>query len=170
MPDGGFSLQPERFNPALANPPRSTSQPAYQLVEFQHHEVKQHHGPLPQSSEITAYDKTFPGAAKILFDNFDQQSKHRREMERFTLQAEANERMLAMQLESKEIRLGQILGFAAFTLFISLAFYAFYTNHPWTATLLGTIGIGSVVTAFVTGRQKKPNMPPPASSDAQDGN
>jgi uncharacterized membrane protein len=46
-------------------------------------------GPLPPPAELEKYERLYPGATKLLFNNFMAQSNHRMELETFTLQRDA---------------------------------------------------------------------------------
>jgi uncharacterized membrane protein len=46
-------------------------------------------GPLPPPAELEKYESLYPGATKLLFDNFINQSNHRMELETFALQRDA---------------------------------------------------------------------------------
>jgi uncharacterized membrane protein len=46
-------------------------------------------GPLPPPAELEKYEGLYPGATKLLFDNFITQSNHRMELETFTIQRDA---------------------------------------------------------------------------------
>jgi uncharacterized membrane protein len=46
-------------------------------------------GPLPPPAELEKYEILYPGATKLLFDNFINQSNHRIELETFTIQEDA---------------------------------------------------------------------------------
>jgi uncharacterized membrane protein len=147
-PSPSRSLPEQHLNPTLVNPLGAGQ------IEITHTQV-QHHGPLPHSSEIRAYDQAYKGAAKILFENFDEQSKHRRKMEELTIRAEAYERDRAIQLEAEEIRRGQYLAFGCVVLFVALASFAFYRNHSWAGSVFALCGIGGIVSTFVIGRNKR---------------
>lgn len=46
-------------------------------------------GPLPPPAELEKYEILYPGATKLLFDNFINQSNHRIELETFAIQEDA---------------------------------------------------------------------------------
>jgi uncharacterized membrane protein len=46
-------------------------------------------GPLPPPADLEKYEKLYPGATKLLFDNFINQSNHRMELETLTIQRDA---------------------------------------------------------------------------------
>jgi uncharacterized membrane protein len=46
-------------------------------------------GPLPPPAELEKYENLYPGATKLLFDNFMIQSKHRMDLEMLTIQRDA---------------------------------------------------------------------------------
>ncbi len=44
-----------------------------------------HSGPLPAPEQLARYDEIVPGGGKMIFDEFQAQSKHRRSMERLVV-------------------------------------------------------------------------------------
>ena len=56
-------------------------------------------GPLPEASDLARYDEVVPGAGKIMIENFEKQSAHRRDMEKIVITSDA-----------KNSRMGQICG------------------------------------------------------------
>jgi uncharacterized membrane protein len=43
-------------------------------------------GPLPPPAELEKYESLYPGATKLLFDNFVNQTNHRMELEKLVIQ------------------------------------------------------------------------------------
>ncbi len=50
-------------------------------------------GPLPPPEILQQYEQTYPGAAKQIFDDFLQESAHRRQLERKVVNADAFSKM-----------------------------------------------------------------------------
>jgi uncharacterized membrane protein len=46
-------------------------------------------GPLPPAEQLEQYERVSPGSAKIIFDEFQKQSEHRRAMERIVVRSDS---------------------------------------------------------------------------------
>ena len=73
-------------------------------------------GPLPPPAEMEKYEVIYPGATKLLFDNFIGQTNHRMELEKLVIQ-EDNKRATTAQRNSFIITLA-ILVLAGFLFFL----------------------------------------------------
>jgi uncharacterized membrane protein len=91
------------------------------------------------------------------------ESIHRQTLESTALDANIE----AMRRQYAEARLGQV-----FALIIALAFVivgGFVSLHgqPWSGTILGGIGLGGIVTAFIIGRSRNsPASEPPTDNNS----
>jgi len=112
---------------------------------------EQFQGPLPHPSVLERYEGLLPGAADRIFVRFEEESKHRHEMDRQVTEA-ALHRSAAT---SREIRLGQWLGFIlSMTLVIAGAVVAVLI-HDARALFLSAGGLAMIVSAFVVHRKQK---------------
>ena len=105
--------------------------------------VSFHQGPIPPAQEIEALEHVYPGAAKLIFSVFEEQSKHRQSLESTKLNGDI-----------RSERRGSWQGFAIAIFGLAVAGFLGYTGHDWAAGTIGTVDLGSLVTVFVLGRQK----------------
>jgi uncharacterized membrane protein len=96
--------------------------------------------PLPPPAEVEKYEILYSGATKLLFDNFLQQSNHRMELEKTTVQN-----------DNKRANRGQIIS-------AIMAFYCITTGGVLTFLGHNVVGlsliigsIGTLLTAFYGG-------------------
>lgn len=86
-------------------------------------------------------------------------SAHAESIHRQTLEAKALEANIeAMRRQYAEARLGQIFALVIALAFVIVGGYVSLHDQPWSGTILGSIGLGGIVTAFIVGRGK--NNPP----------
>lgn len=101
-------------------------------------------GPLPHPDTFAKYESIYPGAAKILFDTFQQEAKHRREQERSIV---TNEHRVAI--------IGQVFAFLIACVAFFTGTYAAVNGAP----VVGSITCGgtviSLVSVFIIGRRAR---------------
>ena len=90
------------------------------------------------------YDKVVPGAAERLLKMAEQQSEHRRGLEKTVLDA-----------DGRNSTLGVICALIITLGFLALSGYAIYLNHPWAATVIAGVGISSLVGTFIYGTSSR---------------
>ena len=99
------------------------------VVQLVQQETSFWSGPLPSPEAIEAFEKTYPGSAKIIFEVFQNQSNHRIDMEKLVLQKSLRNEFL-----------GMVLAFILMTMIIGGGIYLI---------IIGKDGIG--LTAALTG-------------------
>ena len=65
-----------------------------QMVSFRKEETFA--GPIPHPEIIEKYEKIYPGAAKIIFEEWDRQVKHRHEIEKSVIKTDNAKSILAV--------------------------------------------------------------------------
>lgn len=129
------------LNPTLQKPAGGTIQ--HTELSFQHFT-----GPMPHPDILHGYNTVQPGAAERIIRNFEAEAAHRRSMEEKVLQAEVD----ADKRRDEEFRRGQYcaltVAIASLIAAVTLGIY----GQQWASAIVGTLGIGSIVTAFL--RQK----------------
>ena len=68
------------------------------IVQLVQQETSFWSGPLPSPEAIEAFEKTYPGSAKIIFEVFQNQSNHRIDIEKLVLQKSLRNEFLGMVL------------------------------------------------------------------------
>lgn len=101
-------------------------------------------GPVPQPEIIEKYEKIYPGAAKIIFEEWDSQVKHRHYIEKSVIKAD----------NIKSI-LGVIFGFLVVVIAIGGGVYTAINGFPLFGGGLSFAGLAMIATAFITGRKHK---------------
>ena len=95
----------------------------------------QYQGPLPDGNTLEHYERTLPGAAKILFTQFEKQGNHRRWIEKVTVFSEYG------------LRFGSQIGATVLGLaFAGLGGYLILQGHNASGLLVfGTTVVSAVV-------------------------
>lgn len=99
-----------------------------------------HVGPLPHEKTLEAYNRIVPGSANMIFTEFEQQGRHRRELEHYTI-TWGNYRSFA----------GLACGLIVSLSFLIVSYLLVKGGHGWEGTVLGTIDLVGLVAVFVYG-------------------
>jgi uncharacterized membrane protein len=59
-------------------------------------------GPIPPPQAVAGYEEICPGSAKIIIDSFEQQTRHRIEMERAVLESQEREQLRVHERHRRE--------------------------------------------------------------------
>mgnify|MGYP001591579865 CR=1 FL=1 len=97
-------------------------------------------GPLPPPNVLEQYDRIVPGAADRIIKMAEQQSQHRRELERKVIDSDV-----------QNSKLGLIFGFIIGLVLISGGIFLIWKGYNLSGVLLGVVYVGSVVGIFVYG-------------------
>ena len=101
-------------------------------------------GPVPHPEIIERYEKIYPGAAKIIFEKWDSQVKHRHNLEKSVVWAD----------NLKSI-LGVIFGFIAVMAAIGGGVYIALNGQQLFGGGLSLFGLAMLATAFITNRKRE---------------
>jgi uncharacterized membrane protein len=111
-------------------------------------------GPMPPPEHLAQYDKIVPGAARMILDEFQANSRHAREIE---LKGMAG--MIGRDARAQ---------WMAFVL-VLIAFYLIWqlasTGHDKLAIAVATFLVGGIVAAFLTGHSPWPKREKPDADD-----
>jgi len=99
-------------------------------------------GLLPHERTLEAYERISPGAARMIFTNFDEQGKHRRAIELYTI-TWGNYRSFA----------GLVRGLIVTLAFLLVSYLLIKGGHGVEGTVLGTLDLIGLVAVFVYGTQ-----------------
>jgi len=97
-------------------------------------------GPLPPPEELEKYESLYPGATKLLFDTFLNQTNHRMELEKLVIQGD-NNRSNKAQRNSFIITIAILL----------LAAILFFLGKDGPAIAAVFTALAPIVIAFITG-------------------
>ena len=100
-------------------------------------------GPVPHPEIVERYEKIYPGAAKIIFDEWDGQVKHRQSIEKSVVRTD----------NLKSI-LGVVLGFIAVLVAIGGGVYVALRGYTLFGSGLSLVGLAMLATAFITSRRR----------------
>lgn len=112
-------------------------------------------GPLPPPAILEDYDRINPGLANEIVAWARDETKHRHAMEQKAISID--ERLAKSYV--REILLGQIFGFIIAMAFLGAAIYLALRGYELAAAALGSLGIGSIVVAFIAGRKGQRSEP-----------
>ncbi|MFL9904724.1 DUF2335 domain-containing protein [Paraburkholderia fungorum] len=111
-------------------------------------------GPMPPPEHLAQYDKIVPGAARMILDEFQANSRHAREMELKGMSG-----MIGRDARAQ---------WMAFVL-VLIAFYLIWqlasTGHDKLAIAVATFLVGGIVAAFLTGHSPWSKGKKPDSDD-----
>lgn len=127
-------VDPEKISEALqAIPPDQRQQMLAQFVSYQ--------GPLPDPQSIVQYEQVLPGSAERIFANFENQSKHRQQLEVKVIDN-------GMEIETRGQWFAFILGLSAILAgsILTLSGYGAVGAVIFGSTIAG------LVTTFITGK------------------
>ncbi len=125
------------------------STPAKQIIS-QRLEVSQYNGPLPNPEIVARYDEVLPGSAERTFRMVESEQEHRHKMQARQLEAE-----IADQKEVRNIeKTGQIFALIFSVVAMGVSGVTALNGKELTASIFGVGGMGSLVVAFIQGRQK----------------
>ncbi len=113
-------------------------------LEIRHQQIEIYVGPIPHPSIIEGYERVYPGAAAIIFDQLRLQSEHRRSLEKLKISSDA-----------EAVPRGTYCGLAIGLASIAATCFMTWMGHPWQATVFGTGGIAGLVGVFVYGKHSQ---------------
>ena len=103
-----------------------------------------HTGPLPHPAILEEYNRIHPGAADRIIEMAEQESQHRRRLEKQALEAEII-----------EIRIGQIFAFLIGVVTILSGSYTAMQGAQIAGGFIGTAGVVGLVSVFIVGHRTK---------------
>lgn len=107
-------------------------------------------GPLPPPAILEDYDRIQPGLAAEIVRWATDETAHRHAMEKKAISID--EKLAGSHV--REVFLGQLFGFLIAMSFLAAAVYLAVIGKEIAASALGTLGIGSIVAAFLVGRNR----------------
>ena len=122
-----------------ATPTTSTPSVISETTSYQEYSLH-YGGPIPPASEMARYEKIIPGAAERILTMAESQAKHRQNME-FTV----------VKRSVQDQRLGIICAFAITVSALIVAVLCVRWGHEIVGAIIGTSGLGSIITAFIYG-------------------
>lgn len=106
-------------------------------------------GPIPSPEILLGYERALPGLAERIIRMAEQETAHRHKTEKDIIAIQEKD----MKEARSEVRRGQHYAFVLCLAAITLGAGAIFAGHDTAGATLGTVGLGSLVTAFVVGRK-----------------
>ena len=122
-------------------PPQAQVDLAHQVVGIIQQEYS---GPIPPPDALEKYNRIIPNGADRIMTMAEEQSKHRRELEKTALNSDSRNSFLGI-LSALTIGLGTIVTGG---IIIS-------KGHAWPGTILGSAGLVGLVSVFIYGTQQR---------------
>ncbi len=120
---------------------RPPSPPAPTLRRIIQQEVTAFRGPLPPPDILEGFERIVPGSARTIIENFDQQSKHRREIE-----------SKVIDVKNTAALRGQWIGGGLALVIAGMGFYLALVGKSSEAITAIVAPIAGVVAIFIYGR------------------
>lgn len=116
-------------------------------------------GPLPPPALLEDYDAIVPGLAAQIVEWTTSQTAHRQQIENRTVAID--EKLSTAYVI--ETLLGQLFAFLITIAVLAGTVYLAMHDHPEAAAILGTLGFGGIITAFIVGRRTRAASEQPES-------
>jgi uncharacterized membrane protein len=117
-------------------------------------------GPIPPPEYLERYDQIVPGAARIIIDAFDRESRHRQELEKSAQSANIDAQQKQQAMVEKQGRavffsdaIGQACGIVLSLACVAGAAFLATSGHDWVAAALAAIPTAAVIQAFLARRR-----------------
>lgn len=123
-------------------------------AQFQQQHVEIKSGPLPDPAILAQYDKALPGTAQKIVDVFTKQVDHRIQVEREQMELKRRQMAVIEQyvsIDSRNSLLGIIMAAILGLSVVGLGAYAIHIGYAVAGSLVSSIGIGSIIGAFIYG-------------------
>jgi uncharacterized membrane protein len=99
-----------------------------------------YYGPIPPASEMVKYEEACPGLPDRIMTMAEGQLTHRQEIE-----------LIAIKTSSRNSTLGVVFAFILAMTTLLIGGFCIYLNKDFLGSLIGSLGIGSIVATFVYG-------------------
>jgi uncharacterized membrane protein len=113
-------------------------------VAISHVELQSHSGPLPAPEQLQKYEEVYPGTAERIIVMAEKQSDHRRALERKMVRS-----------ASRDSLCGIVSAFVLCALSLVFSFFLIRSGYQVSGTIIGGVGITSLVTVFVYGTRSR---------------
>jgi uncharacterized membrane protein len=154
-----MARQPQQIKKTMASAIKSRQQSSLQTTAV--HQTQVFQGPTPHPEIMERYENLVPGIAKRLFDQAEEESKHRRAVELAANNANilAQQKQLAIaDYQSKSVfrsdTIGQIAGLIVSLSCVFGAIYLASLEKTVVATALAAIPTAAIIKAFFTSNKK----------------
>ena len=103
---------------------------------------------IPSPQELEQYKAVDPRFVEYFYNTAEKEQAHRHEMDKAKMK-------IIRKTESRAERInlwGMVFAFLSIVVCMGVSAWALYLDRPWFAGVFGVIGIASIVSIFVTGK------------------
>lgn len=111
-------------------------------------------GPLPLPEHLEAYNNIVPDAAERILKMAENNSEHRREMEKRNQEATISFTKATLRIESRNSLMGLIFAFILSIVTIGGGIYAVLQGFQWGGGIISIAGLSSLVGSFIYGSKR----------------
>lgn len=119
-------------------------------------------GPIPAPELLAGYEHVCPGTAERIVRMAEVEGQHRRDLESRAMNAQIE----AMRRTFWEARLGQVFAFLISLGFIGSGTYLVTHGQVIAGSVVSSVGLASIVSAFILGRTRNINEEPKREATA----
>jgi uncharacterized membrane protein len=130
-----------RHHPNLPTQPIPSQNSPVSLRSVQ---IEQYQGPLPHPNILHEYDTVIPGSAERIIHQFEEQAKHRQDLERAVIHSDI-----------RDGRTGLFLGFIIGIVAIMAGTYCIAQGHSVAGGIVGGSAVPSLTAVFVYGSRQR---------------
>lgn len=113
--------------------------------------VQVYSSPLPPPEALAKYEQVQQGLVEKIIQMTESQANHRRELESRHLDAQIKHQ----DRRNLEANLGQVFAFLIALIAIVGGVYTALKGYEAAGSIIGAAGLGTIVAAFIAGRQEK---------------
>jgi len=113
-------------------------------------------GPIPSPEQLAKFEAIFPGAAKLIFENFNEESIHRRTLEKMVFEENmsvSGANIKAVEERIKSEKRGQYMAFFITISGMVMGLTMIMNGHEITGSLFSASALMPVILAFL-GKEK----------------
>jgi uncharacterized membrane protein len=103
--------------------------------------TKVHIGPLPSPDSLAEYNEVLPNAAERIFKEFEEQGKHRRDLESTVVKSQV-----------KQSYIGQASALLIALVFLGAAVWCIRSGYEFGGAIIGVADLASLVAVFLKGK------------------
>jgi len=127
----------ENGRPEVIPPPDDEVRPRQSVRHMSITHTQTWSAPFPPPEIMKRYDDVIPNGAARLFQIFEDETKHRREMERKSL-----------YFQGRDLLIGKLFALIFALTVLGVAGFAIWMNAAWVATILGAGILGTIAATF----------------------
>lgn len=128
--------------------------------------TQRYSGPIPPAAELEKYKDVLGNAPDRILKMAEENSVHRRLLEKIELEAEVETVKASIKMESRNTIVGLLSAFLLCAATIVCGTFLIYSGKELSGGILSLSGLGSIVGTFIYGSKSQSTLP----SQSQDSN